>query len=207
MSADVRVSTINQCPACHLPRATSMLQRNFLGPGRSVPCRHCGVRLTVSSSPMLAWFALLTAAGIVNIFFIKNPDCAASITLMALLLAEWIWFVAPLILWTPEHAAKFSIRPLVPVKALVGGVLGVGFGLAACYATSLQQHAVPIVIAALILGPILFSLIPNWRTLFFFSVGVVLCTSGLVVMGKYREARFVAETFEHIKEHIEALHR
>ena len=141
---------------------------------------------------------LLASSALLNALFIRNPDLAAAIALITFIATEWLAASNPLVLWTPEHEAKVGIRPSTILKALIGGVLGIAFGLAIVGVVDLQRYAVAAVIGGLIFGPIIFCLLPSWKAALSLGLVGVLCISGLIVMTKYREARFVNDTVEHL---------
>lgn len=191
--------TFDQCPACHQPCAISVIQKGFLGPARSVPCRHCGARLTISLSSVLRLITISIGLTVVLQFVILTPDLSVAVALLGMVALEWLHISTPLVPWTPEHEAKAGLRPSVPLKALLGGVLGVATALALMGAFGLQTYALPIIVSGLLIGSIGYCRLHNWRTVFSISLGALLCIIGAEVVMKYREAdsiRDVRTSFE-----------
>ena len=60
------MSPMLQCPACGEP-AMTVGQKLFLGPARSVACAHCGQRVSVSWTAMLAMLPFVVMVGLTRL--------------------------------------------------------------------------------------------------------------------------------------------
>jgi hypothetical protein len=107
---------MNSCPQCH-QQAISVNQKLWLGPARSVACRHCGARLTVSIGPHdLIGIGASILPILLNTFFIRDVQLATLVWVIGFMIVFYAHNAAPLMLRTPEHEATWGVRPSVIIR-------------------------------------------------------------------------------------------
>lgn len=96
------------CPHCGLP-AMSALKKLTLGWSRSVPCRNCGLLVTVSPGPAaLSMLPCLVAIVATMMRWMRDPATlvAAGVGLIAINMALYLW-------WVPLIKAQLTDRQAV----------------------------------------------------------------------------------------------
>ena len=87
------------CPNCETP-SFSVWQKQFLGPGRTIACKECGARISVSWMSFLPILLLVAAFPVISAFGLLQHGIAKFLGVAALLLLAVViyqHFMVPLV--------------------------------------------------------------------------------------------------------------